>query len=140
MKTLFRQLLVNGGKVVKTLTFWSVILGTVIAIYIIVIQTFLEIWGSKGSDVAFRSSEYRWLLPLTIIVFGGILLFHDAEKKQITETEASTGELASKLDIFIQAVNENTEELKKFISTAVQIPHKHEGDSRPDNQSNDKPE
>jgi uncharacterized membrane protein len=144
MKSPFRQILLGGIRVAKTLTTWSVILGFLFAWDYSLGLNLYKIWNEQGWNIAQRSHEFAWFFPITVIIVGLFGLFVVTERKQNAKTEETNKEIISKLDniavalnALLKAVNENTEALKRINLTAVNPSHNRESDTRPDNQSHD---
>jgi len=131
-----KHIIGEGIKVAKSLTFWSVILGFLLAWDYNLGSNVFRIWSEQGWTAASRSNEYILFWPITILFLGVFGLFFITERKQSTKTEVITKEISVALNAIHKAIDKNTEELKRFSLTTSQS-HKEEGGNRPDNQSND---
>jgi hypothetical protein len=145
-----KSLLVKVYKMIKTLTFWSIIIGLELTGYINVIANFIQTWRDKGWRIAVGSPQYFLFVVSTLVVFATLGLFYTAERKLTTKAENSTNEITDKLDGILnglkiltstltEVVNRNSEELKR-IGSFLAPPHIKEGGTNPDNQTQNKTE
>ena len=129
--TPLRQVIGRGIRVAKSLTFWSVLLGFFLALDFNLFLNLYNIWNEQGWMVALHSREYTWFVPLSFIILGLFGLFYITERKQIEKTEEVTKEITSTLKAILEAVER--------ISLTTYQSHNEEGDTRPNDQSEDEP-
>ncbi len=137
----FRQLLARGGKLIKNLTFWSVVIGFLFVWDNNAFTNLSVIGEEKGWFIAINSPQYFLFLALTFVIISLLGLFYTVERKLNTRVEQSSDDVTSKLDMIMttldvltKVIKENTEELRVFRSM-LQHPSNKEGSNRTDNQT-----
>jgi predicted PurR-regulated permease PerM len=112
MKSPFRQILLGGVRLAKSLTFWSIIIGLLLALETALVINVYNIFIEHGFYYTANTAVYKISLLLGAAILILLMSFYYIERDQNTKAQDIT-------DKMIKAIDANTEELKK-ISIAIQ--------------------
>jgi hypothetical protein len=111
--SLIRGVGIGAKRLSKSLTFWSIVLGFLLSLEILVISGLYGVWKERGIENAIHSWEYKGTLTLTAVIAMLGVAFYYIERDQNIKAQRETEKI-------LKVIKNNTKELKKLRLTISQ--------------------
>lgn len=127
----------------KSLTFWSIIIGLLLALDTAVVINLYGIFKQNGWGYAFSSPEYKLAIVLTFSAIFLLGMFFVIERDQSTKAQNAIKEMTEAINANMKdAIDKMTVDIiikLESIRLAIAQSHNKEGDASPNKQANEQP-